>query len=259
MTFDFLLLEVDEHIAVVTINRPDKLNALNAQVLDELERCHASLAGRDDIRAIILTGAGTKAFVAGADISQFPSLSPSDAARFASRGQSIFFAIEAGSKPVIAAVNGYALGGGCELALACHLRIASTNAVFGQPEVNLGVIPGYGGSQRLPRLVGRGVALEMILTGEPVSAERAEQIGLVNKVVPPSELMQEAKKVAGVIASRGPVAVALAIRSVLASDQPLQDGLDREAELFGEAFDSEDISEGVGAFLERRRPEFKGR
>ena len=259
MTFDYLLCDVDAPVAVVTINRPDKLNALNVEVLDELERCHSDLAQRDDVRVIVLTGAGEKAFVAGADISQFSRLSSRDATRFAARGQAVFSQFETGDKPVIAAVNGFALGGGCELALACHLRIASTNARFGQPEVNLGVIPGYGGSQRLPRVVGRGFALEMILTGEPVSAERAALIGLVTKVVPPAELLTEARRLAELIASRGPVALSLAIRAVRASDLPLQEGLAIEAELFGKAFDTEDLSEGASAFLERRKPKFKGR
>ena len=259
MNFDLLLCDIDAPIAVVTINRPDKLNALNAQVMDELDACFVELARNDEVRAIIITGAGDKAFVAGADIGQFSGMTHSDAEAFAKRGQSVFSRIESSGKPVIAAVNGYALGGGCELALACHIRIAASGASFGQPEVTLGITPGYGGTQRLPRIVGRGIAFEMILTGDPVSAERAERIGLVNAVVPADELLTEARRIAGRIAQRGPVAVTLSARAVLAADLKLEQGLFVEAELFGRSFATDDVKEGVAAFLEKRRPDFKGR
>ena len=259
MEYANLICDVDDHVAVVTINRPDKLNALNVVVLDELDDCFSELASIDTVRAVVLTGAGEKAFVAGADITQFGDMDVAAATDFARRGQNVFSRIENSAAPVIAAVNGYALGGGCELALACHLRVASDNASFGQPEVNLGVIPGYGGTQRLPRIVGRGRALEMILTGDPITAERAFEIGLVNRVAPQAELMAVARKVADRIASRGPVAVELACKAVLASDARLEDGLEEEARLFGKVFATHDVSEGVAAFLERRKPEFTGR
>ncbi len=258
MPYNSLLCDVDEGVAVVTINRPGKLNALNAEVVDDLEACFKDLHAQTEVRAVVLTGAGEKAFVAGADITQFSGLSPEDAASFARRGQEVFNLIESGPKPVVAAVNGYALGGGCELALACHIRLASDNASLGQPEVNLGVIPGYGGTQRLPRVVGRGVALEMILTGDPITAERALAVGLVNRITTQEELLPTARKLAKRIASRGPVAVRLSTAAVLRSDLPLRDGLQQEADLFGQSFATEDVKEGVTAFLERRKPEFRG-
>lgn len=254
-----LICDIEPPIAVVTVNRPDKLNALDASVIDDLDACFADLAGNESVRAIVLTGSGEKAFVAGADINQFSSLDAAAARDFALRGQAVFTRIEQSDQPVVAAVNGYALGGGCELALACHIRVASENASFGQPEVNLGVIPGYGGTQRLPRIVGRGLALEMILTGDPVNAARALEVGLVNRVTSLNDLLPTARKIAGRIASRGPLAVSLARRAVDAADLPLADGLKREAALFGEVFGTEDVAEGVSAFLERRKPTFSGR
>jgi enoyl-CoA hydratase len=258
MDYAYLICDVDNHVAVVTINRPDKLNALNEGVIDELDDCFAELSSLDEVRCIVLTGAGDKAFVAGADITQFADMDVDAADQFARRGQQVFSRIEESAAPVIAAVNGYALGGGCELALACHIRLASENASFGQPEVNLGVIPGYGGTQRLPRTVGRGLALEMILSGDPITAARAFEIGLVNRVTPQADLLATAMKLAGRIASRGPVAVKLARQAVLASDRLLEDGLDEEARLFGKAFATKDVTEGVAAFLERRKPDFSG-
>lgn len=259
MDFETLLLDVDDKgIAVVTINRPDKLNALNETVIDELEAVFKRIRAGGDIHAVILTGAGPKSFVAGADISRFTELDADLGRKFAERGQHVFELIEDLPKPVIAAVNGFALGGGCELALACHLRIAANTAVFGQPEVNLGILPGYGATQRLPRLVGRGLALEMILTAEHVPAQRAYEIGLANKVVPAGELLQTAKAMAASIVSKAPIAVRLSLEAVLSSDLPLREGLEREAELFGQACASEDFREGVDAFLNRRRPAFKG-
>jgi enoyl-CoA hydratase len=260
MTFETLLYEVDgDGIALVTINRPDKLNALNATVIDELDRCFAAMETDDAVRGVVLTGAGPKSFVAGADISRFPELDAVSGRRMALRGQAVFNRIEALPRPVVAAVNGYALGGGCELAMACHLRVASENARFGQPEVDLGLIPGYGGTQRLPRLVGRGLATELILTGGAIDAHRAHAIGLVNRVVPAEELLDAARGLAATIAKKAPVAVALSLEAIRASELDLPHGLTHEAALFGQACATEDFKEGVAAFLERRKAAFKGR
>ncbi|MFT5142720.1 MAG: enoyl-CoA hydratase [Rhodothermales bacterium] len=259
MDFETLLIEVEDSIAVVTINRPDKLNALNAQVLDDLDACFTGLATDDSVRAVVLTGAGEKAFVAGADITQFTRLDAARATGFARRGQEVFGKIENLGKPVIAAINGFALGGGCEIAIACHIRIASTNARLGQPEVGLGLMCGYGGTQRLPRIVGMGNALELLTTASHVSAQRAYEMGLVNAVVEPGEALAAAMKMAKTIARQAPVGVRLSMEAALASDQRLADGLAMEAELFGQTFDTEDLTEGVDAFLERRKPQFKGR
>lgn len=260
MGFDTLLYDVDaDGIARLTINRPEKLNALNSAVMNDLESAMEQALATDDVRGIIITGAGEKSFVAGADIRQFTELGAIDGHRFALRGQAVFNLIEESPKPVIAAVNGFALGGGCELALACHLRIASENAIFGQPEVNLGIIPGYGGTQRLPRIVGRGIAIEMILTGEHVRAARAYEIGLVNRVVPQGALLDEARAVLQSILARAPRAVAMSLDAIRASDLPLRQGLHYEASLFGQACSTEDFQEGAAAFLERRKPSFSGR
>lgn len=259
MDFDSLLFETDGDIAIVTINRPDKLNALNETVISELDICFSKLESDSAVRGIVLTGSGSKAFVAGADISQFPTLSQEDAVAFAKKGQEVFSRIEAMPKPVVAAVNGYALGGGCELALACHLRIVSTNASFGQPEVGLGVIPGYGGTQRLPRIVGLGVATEMILTGNAISAERAMAVGLANAVVESNDLIDASKKMLKSITSKAPLAIQYSLEAIRASGNDLDDGLKEEARLFGRSFATEDMKEGVAAFLERRKPNFSGR
>ena len=260
MDLDTLLYEVDaEGVAVLTVNRPDKLNALNTQVLADMDRAIRQARSDDAVRGVVLTGAGEKSFVAGADIQQFPALDALDGHRFALRGQHVFNRIEELPKPVVAAVNGFALGGGCELALACHLRVAAETASFGQPEVNLGIIPGYGGTQRLPRLVGRGLATELILTGNRISAQRAYEIGLVNRVVPSNELLETAKGFVRTIAGKGPLAVSMALEALRASDLPLRDGLRLEAALFGQACATEDATEGANAFLERRTPDFQGR
>ena len=258
MTLETLLYEVDDGIAVITINRPDKLNALNALVIHELS--HAFHQARSDgaVRGVVLTGAGAKSFVAGADIKQFPDLDALEGHRFALRGQAVFNRIEEMPKPVVAAVNGYALGGGCELALACHLRVASENASFGQPEVTLGIIPGYGGTQRLPRLIGRGLATELILTAERISAQRAYEIGLVNRVVPRDDLLETAKEIIATITAKAPLAVGMALEALRASDLPLHEGLRHEAALFGQTCATDDFKEGVAAFLERRKANFKG-
>lgn len=260
MTFDTLLFEVDaQGIATVTINRPEKLNALNRAVLEDLEACFRAIAVDDSVRGVLLTGAGEKSFVAGADISQFTTLDARTATAFARHGQSIFDLIEGLPKPVVAAVNGFALGGGCELALACHLRIASDTARFGQPEVGLGLIPGFGGTQRLPRIVGRGLATEMILTGASVGATRAYEIGLVNRVVAPDRLLEESRAILESILKQAPIAVALSLEAIRRSDLALEHGLEFEALAFGQAFATEDLKEGATAFLERRKPSFKGR
>ena len=260
MDFETLRYEVDdEGIAVISIDRPDKLNALNAAVLSDLDRAFRQARSDAAVQGVVLTGAGDRSFVAGADIQQFPELDALDGHRFALRGQAVLNRIEEMSKPVVAAVNGFALGGGCELAMACHLRVAAEQAVFGQPEVNLGIIPGYGGTQRLPRLVGLGLATELILTGERISAERAYQIGLVNRVVASGDLLATAKELLHAITSKGPLAVSFALEALRASDQPLREGLRHEAALFGQTCATEDAKEGATAFLERRKPEFKGR
>jgi enoyl-CoA hydratase len=258
---DSVVLKVErEGWLEVTVNRPAALNALNAEVLDGLAAVAAELKSRDDLRGMILTGAGEKAFVAGADIAGLVGLGPAEAVAFARRGQAIFDAIERCGKPVIAAVNGWALGGGCELALACHVRILARTAKLGLPEVSLGVIPGYGGTQRLPRLVGTGRALQMILTGDPVDADEAYRIGLANQVVEPAELVDACRKLASRIAIRGPRAVSIALESVLGGrDRELAEAMGWEADQFGQAAATEDWAEGTGAFLEKRKPEFRGR
>ncbi len=259
MNFDTLLYEVDEDgVLLITINRPDKLNALNAAVLADLDKAFQAAKEDKAIHGVVLTGAGPKSFVAGADIQQFTALNALTAYRFALYGQEVFNHIEGLTKPVVAAVNGFALGGGCELALACHLRVASEKAIFGQPEVNLGIIPGYGGSQRLPRIIGKGLALEMVLTGNQVNANRAYEMGLANHVVPPDEVAAKARELVKTIAGKAPLAISLALDAIRASDLPLAEGLRHEAALFGEACATEDFKEGVDAFLNRRKAEFKG-
>lgn len=260
MPYATLLVEVDDHgVATVIINRPDKLNALNADVIDDLDAFFSKAETDASIRGVILTGAGEKSFVAGADIARFRELDGASGRVFADRGQTVFNRIENLPKPVIAAVNGFALGGGSELALACHIRIASDNAVFGQPEVNLGILPGYGGTQRLPRLVGLGRATELILTGSMIKADRAYEIGLANQVVPAEELMGAARKMMSGILSKAPLAVAGSLQALRVADLPLADGLEVEAALFGEACDTKDFKEGVEAFLGKRKPSFTGR
>lgn len=259
MNLESLTYEAKDGVALITLNRPDKLNALSRELLDELEDCFVAVARDDAVRGVIITGAGDKAFAAGADIAQFASMGAMEGHRFALRGQAVFNRIQMLPKPVIAAVNGFALGGGCELALACHLRTASEGASFGQPEVSLGIIPGYGATQRLPRLVGLGRATELILTGERISAQRAHEIGLVNRVYAADALIEETSAFLANILSKAPAAVGLALEALYASDIPLHEGLRHEATLFGQCCATEDFTEGVSAFLERRSPEFKGR
>lgn len=256
--FETLTLETDEHgIAVLTVNRPDKLNALNNLVLTELEQAAGYVEEQEEIRVLILTGAGKKAFVAGADIKELNTLDKEKGEAQSELGQNVFFALENCSKPVIAVVNGYALGGGAELAMACHLRIAEENAVFGLPEVGLGLIPGYGGTQRLPQLVGRSKAMELILTGEKLKADEALSFGLVGQVVPQGKGVEKAKELAGKMLKNGPVALAKAVRAVNSGFQVK--GFSDEAKLFGELCETEDFKEGTSAFLEKRKANFKGR
>lgn len=260
MNYQNLLIEVRDKIAVVTINRPDKMNALNSQTMNELKSAFTELNSNNDVYVVILTGSGEKAFVAGADISELNKLEMISGKEFAEKGQDVFNTIENLSKPVIAAVNGFALGGGCEIALACHIRLASENARFGQPEVNLGIIPGYGGTQRLTRLINSGRAMEYILTCDMIDANEAFRIGLVNHVYPQSELINKAVEVAKKIAIKGQNAVRQTIKAVNIADEiPASEGQNYEAGLFGLCCGTEDFKEGTSAFLEKRKPEFKNR
>jgi enoyl-CoA hydratase len=260
MGYQTLMVEKRNRIAFVTVNRPDKLNALNAQAKEELNAVFEGLRNDAEVDVVVLTGAGEKGFVAGTDIKELTELDEKSGTLFSEGGQAVFNTIENLGKPVIAAVNGYALGGGTELALACHIRIASENAKFGQPEVNLGIIPGYGGTQRLARLVGKGRALELILSGDQIDAQEALRIGLVNKVVPLAELLKTAEALALKIAGKGQVAVKLALQAVNATNElPLADGQALEADLFGRCCGSEDFKEGTTAFLEKRKPVFKNK
>jgi enoyl-CoA hydratase len=258
MASDLILVETRHQIGTITVNRPDKLNALNGAVLGELDTAMRRLASDAGIRAVVITGAG-RSFVAGADIGEIAGESRTALEAFASRGQAVFSAIEQTRKPVIAAVNGFALGGGCELALACHVRVASTKAKFGLPEVKLGLIPGYGGTQRLPRLVGRGPALRLILSGEPIDATEAHRIGLADMLAEPEALMETAYKFADACIANGPVAIARAIEAVDAGlDLVLGDGLRSEAKLFASLGDTNDMREGTRAFIEKRSAAFRG-
>ena len=259
MAYETVLVEREGHLATVTINRPKQLNALNSQTLTELKAAFDELAGDAELRVVILTGAGGKAFIAGADIKEMVGKTPREGRQFAELGLGLLDAIEALDAPVIAAVPGFALGGGTEVALACDLIYASTRAKFGQPEVNLGIIPGFGGTQRLSRLVGRNVAKEIIFTGDLLDAERALEIGLVNAVFPPDELMDEVRAIAHKIAANGPLAVAASKHAVNKGvDLPLASGLEIEKGSFAGLFGSYDQHEGMSAFVEKRPAEFKG-
>jgi enoyl-CoA hydratase len=260
MTYQTLLFDVKDGIAFVTINRPDKLNALNDQVMKELADAAERIATEGEIKGAILTGSGPKSFVAGADIGDLSRQGPFDGKARSQRGQAVLRRLETCGKPVIAAVNGFALGGGCELAMACHIRIASDNAKFGQPEVKLGIAPGYGGTQRLPRLVGKGIALQLILTGETISAHEAYRIGLVNRVVAAAELLPESEKLLRGILTGGPLAVRLAMEAVdQGLEMSLDEGLLLEANHFGLLAATHDMKEGLSAFLEKRTATFLGR
>ncbi len=260
MNYQTLLFEIRDGIAFVTVNRPDKLNALNDQVMLDLAGAAERIATEGEIKGAILTGSGPKSFVAGADIGDLSRQGPFDGKARAQRGQAVLRRLETCGKPVIAAINGFALGGGCELAMACHIRIASENAKFGQPEVKLGIAPGYGGTQRLPRLVGKGIALQLILTGEMIDAQEAYRIGLVNKVVPAADLLAESEKVLRGILAMGPLAVRLSIEAIdTGLEMTLDEGLLLEANHFGLLAATADMKEGTTAFLEKRAARFQGR
>ena len=258
-TPQYVLLDVQNGIAVLTLNRPKAYNALKIDLLKELDALLDRLEADAGVRVLIITGSGEKAFAAGADIKEFSDFSPAEAEQMARFGQSLFSRIETFPKPVIAAVNGFALGGGCELAMACHFRTASENARFGQPEIGLGLIPGYGGTQRLPRLIGRGRAMEMLMTGEPIDARTALQWGLVNHVFPQEELLPRTRAIAEKLARYSSLPLHKIIRTVADGADDLERGLTAEAARFAECFATEDFREGVSAFLERRKPDFKDR
>lgn len=254
-----ILIETVDRVVVLTVNRPEKLNALNEQVRSEVLEALAQLETDDSVGALVITGAGEKAFIAGADISEFEGRSPMDQ-RYAMRQPRIFDAMAAFPKPVIAMINGFCLGGGCELAMSCDIRVSSDRAKLGQPEINLGLIPGGGGTQRLPRLVGSGHAMRLILSGEMISATEAQQIGLVDLVVPHDELRAETLKLAGKIAAKSPLTLKLAKQAIRASQRlSIEDGLLYERDLFCLCFSTEDMKEGVTAFLEKRPADWKGR
>jgi enoyl-CoA hydratase len=259
MAYENILFEVQDGVGVLTFNRPKALNALNPKTLEEVLDVVGRVQQEDSIRVLVLTGAGEKAFVAGADITEFPKMNPLQARQFAEVGQNIFFQLEQLPKPVIACVNGFALGGGCEIAMSCDFIYASDKARFGQPEINLGLIPGFGGTQRLARKVGGPKAKELCMTGEMLDAQQARELGLVAKVFPAEQLIEETLKVAKLLASRSP-GVLRSIKQVInrGLDVDLKSGCALEVEAFGLCFASEDAKEGVGAFLEKRKPEFKG-
>ena len=259
MAYELLTFDVADRIATITVNRPDKLNALNDALMDELRRAIAEARRRADVGAVLLTGAG-RAFVAGADITELVDQTAIEGKARAQRGQLVFRRFETSPKPTLAAVNGFALGGGCELAMACHLRIASESAKFGQPEVKLGIVPGYGGSQRLPRIVGKGRALQLLLTGEVIDAAEAYRIGLVNRVVPAADLLASARALLATILGQGQLAVAHCIEAVERGlDMGLEDGIALEASYFGLLSATSDKHEGMRAFLEKRPAKFIGK
>jgi enoyl-CoA hydratase len=263
MAYENVIYEVKEQIAYVTINRPKVLNALNRETVEELYQIFSALPHNRAVRVVILTGSGDRSFVSGADINMLKELAAGDASTakaFAERGDQLLHLIEYGRIPVIAAINGFALGGGCELAMACHLRIASEKARFGQPEINLGLFPGFGGTQRLPRLIGKGRALELILTGEMIDAQEAYRIGLVNKVTKPEELLPTTEELAKRLCAKAPIAIQLALEAVNHGlNNTLAEGLKLEASLFGLVCTTEDMREGTAAFLEKRKAAFQGR
>lgn len=260
MDYTSIVYEKKEHVAFVILNRPEKLNALNNHLLNELSDVFTVIAHDDEIYAAIITGKDEKSFAAGADINELNQLNVLSGKKFTELGQTVFNQIENLGKPVIAAINGYALGGGCELALACHIRVASENAVLGQPEINLGTIPSYGGTQRLPKLINCGRALEYILTGDCIPAKEAYRIGLVNKLCKPEEVLQEAEKIASKIVTKGQVAVKMSMKAVLSGfNLPAKEGQHVEASLFAVCCGTEDFREATSAFLEKRQPVFKNK
>jgi enoyl-CoA hydratase len=260
MDFKNLLWEISDNILLLTINRADKLNALNSETILEIQAAFTAARKTPDLKGIIITGAGEKAFVAGADISEFSGINMENAKALAQRGQDIFFLIEHTAIPVIAVVNGFALGGGCELSMACHLRIATPNAKFGQPEVNLGIIAGYGGTQRLIQYIGKAKALELHLTADMIDAQTALNLGLLNYIeADKTAALEKAKSIIQKIATKGPVAIAKVIECTNAYYKDGVDGFDYEVNAFASLFHTEDVKEGVSAFLEKRKPEFKGK
>lgn len=259
MSYQTLLTEQSGGILTITINRPDKLNALNREVINELDKIFDEVDSSDEIRGVIVTGAGSKAFVAGADVSEFSAFTSEQAKAMSKNGHRIFNKIEAASKPVIAAVNGFALGGGCELAMACHMRVASENAKFGQPEINLGLIPGYGGTQRLPRYVGKGKAMELLLTADMISAQEALQLHLVNHVTTPEELLPKCRSILDKIKNKSALVVDQVIACVNAHSEKGEDGFEIEIDEFSQCIDTEDFREGTAAFMEKRAPVFIGK
>jgi enoyl-CoA hydratase len=261
MTYSTLITELSDHILTITINRPDKLNALNAFVFNDLDNVMDEVKHDPEIRSAIITGAGAKAFIAGADITEFTNLAKEEAMALSKRGQDVFFKIENCPKPVVAAVNGFALGGGCELAMACHFRLCSDNAKFGQPEVNLGLIPGYGGTQRLTQLVGKGKSMELQMTAALLDASQALEAGLVNHVTTAENLLEKTRDILRLIHTKAPVAVGKIIECINISvvNETGRNGYAKEVEAFGDCFITEDMKEGTAAFLEKRKPDFKGR
>lgn len=257
--YQTLITALEEGIFLVTINRPDKLNALNKDVFTDLDNVVDEINSNSEIKSAIITGAGPKAFVAGADITEFGGLDKEEAMALAKRGQDIFFKIENSKKPIVAAVNGFALGGGCELAMACHFRLCSENAKFGQPEVNLGLIPGYGGTQRLTQLIGKGRSMEMLMSANMMDAATALQFGLVNYVVPADELLNKTKSILQQINLKAPLAIAACIKTANAVFDETIDGYKTEIDAFGDCFVTEDMKEGTTAFLEKRKAKFQGR
>ncbi len=254
--YNNLLTEVSEGILTITINRESKLNALTIETIREIYDAIKTAESNDEVAGIILTGAGPKAFVAGADISEFANFTVEQGTKMAQNGHKVFNAIENCSKPVVAAVNGFALGGGCELAMACHIRVAAENAKFGQPEVNLGIIPGYAGTQRLAQLVGKGKALELLMTADVIGAAEAKELGLVNHVVPADQLLAKCNEILDKIKSKSPMAIAKVIDCVNTQYHKDKPGFDREVELFGQCFSTDDFKEGTTAFMEKRKPSF---
>ncbi|HMU45279.1 MAG TPA: enoyl-CoA hydratase-related protein [Chitinophagaceae bacterium] len=257
--YQTLLTSLDNGIFTIAINRPDKLNALNKNVIEELSTVIDDVYSNPDIKCAIITGAGPKAFVAGADISEFNSLDSNGGQALAKKGQDLVFnKIENSPKPIVAAVNGFALGGGCELAMSCHFRLASENAKFGQPEVNLGLIPGYGGTQRLTQLVGKGKAMELMMTAQMIDAKEAKELGLVNYVTSPEELLLKTREILNTIMTKAPIAIKNIISLVNKAARGDSDGLQKEIELFGKLFETNDAKEGATAFLEKRKANFSG-
>ncbi|MGZ5243591.1 MAG: enoyl-CoA hydratase/isomerase family protein [Bacteroidia bacterium] len=259
MTFENLIYTAEENIATIKINRPDKLNALNISTIKEIKQAIRAAENDESVKGIIITGEGSKAFVAGADIAEFSNFSAAEAKEMSENGHDTFNAVEHCEKPVIAAINGFALGGGCELAMSCHMRIAATNAKFGQPEVNLGLIPGYGGTQRLVRLIGRSKATELLLTGDMIGAEEAKTLGLVNHVVAPEELITKAKDILQKISKKSPLAIAQTLRLINHYYDKKDNGFAEEISEFSHCFDTEDFKEGVDAFLNKRAAQFTGK